>query len=153
VSIVKSKTFDANFTGSPPIWADGTKTHKTALMCIDAVESKYQTLNKCKILFDLVVLQQQHLDCSYIVFGNIPIRLAKFERNFGKRNFYFITQFMSKCNLYLEIEGVHLRMCLPFRLETPTLLNGCFTQGYKFLPFEFNHSNITRNDNLLFLCE
>ena len=31
-------------------------THKTALMCIDAVKSKYQLL-KCKLLFDLVVHQ------------------------------------------------------------------------------------------------
>jgi hypothetical protein len=106
VSIVKSKTFDANFIGSPPFWADGTETHKTALMCVDAIGSKYQSLNKCKLLFDLVVHQQRHLHCSYIVFGNIPIRLAKFEENFTKRNFYFVTQFMSKCNFYLETEGV-----------------------------------------------
>jgi hypothetical protein len=114
-------------------------------MCVDAVESKYQTLNKCKLLFDLLVLQQQHLHCSYIVFGNIPIRLAKFERNFRKHNFYFVTQFMSKCNLYLETEGVHLRMCLPFRLETPTLLNGCFT------PKIFSHlsSNIVTSQEMI----
>jgi hypothetical protein len=56
--LVKSKNFGANFTGSPPFWADGTKVHKTALMCVDAVESKYQLLNKCEFLFDLVVHQQ-----------------------------------------------------------------------------------------------
>jgi hypothetical protein len=53
VSIVKSKTFDANFTGGPPFWVDGTKAHKVALMCVNAVESKYQLANKCKLLFDL----------------------------------------------------------------------------------------------------
>ena len=94
MSIVKSKTFGANFIGSPPIWADGTEVHKTALMCVDTVESKYQLLNKCKLLFDLVVHQQQHLHC----FGQHSVRLAKFERNFTKRNFYFVTQFMSKHN-------------------------------------------------------
>jgi hypothetical protein len=65
VFIVKTKTFGANFTGSPPIWADATKAHKTALMCVDAVESKYQLLNKYKPLFDLVVHQQQHLPCFW----------------------------------------------------------------------------------------
>jgi hypothetical protein len=65
VSVVKSKTFGANFTGSPPIWADGTEAHKTALMCINAVESKYQLLNKCKPIFDLVVHQQQYLNCFW----------------------------------------------------------------------------------------
>jgi hypothetical protein len=69
LSIVKSKTFGANFTGTLLIWADGTEAHKTVLMCVDATESKYQLLYKCKVLFDLVVLQQQH----YIVPGNIPI--------------------------------------------------------------------------------
>ena len=57
VSIVKLKTFGANFTGSPPFWADGTEVHKTALMCVNAIESKYQLLNKCNMLFDLVVHQ------------------------------------------------------------------------------------------------
>jgi hypothetical protein len=60
VSIVKLKTFGANLSGSPPFWADGTKAHKTILMCINTVESKYQLLYKCKFLFDLVVHQQQH---------------------------------------------------------------------------------------------
>jgi hypothetical protein len=108
VSIVKSKFFDANFIGSPPFWADGTEVHRTALMCVDVVESKYQLLNKCKLLFDLVVHQQQHLHCFYIVFGSILVHLAKFERNFTKRNFYFVTQFMSKCSFYFETEGVHV---------------------------------------------
>ena len=103
---VKSKTFDANFTGSPPFWMDGTEAHKTALMCVDTVESKYQLLNKCKLLFDLVVHHQQHLHCFYVVSGNVPVHLAKFERNFTKHNFYFVTQFMSKCNFYLGTEGV-----------------------------------------------
>jgi hypothetical protein len=64
VSIVKSNSFGASFTGRPPpFWADGTEAHKTTLMCVDVVESKYQLLNKCKLLFDLVVHQQQHLHC------------------------------------------------------------------------------------------
>ena len=46
VSIVKSKLFGANFSGNPLIWADGTKAHKTVLMCVDTVESSYQLLNK-----------------------------------------------------------------------------------------------------------
>ena len=91
MSIVKPKTFGANLNRSWPFWADGTKAHKTALMCVDAVESKYQLLNKCKLLFDLVL----HFNNNYIVFGNILVRLAKFERNFIKCNFYFVTQFMS----------------------------------------------------------
>jgi hypothetical protein len=107
VSIVKLKTFDTNFTRSPPFWADGTEAHKTALMCVNAVKSKYQLFNKCKLLFDLVVHQQQHLYPFYIVYGNTPIRLTKFERNFTKHNFYFVTHFMSKCNFYFETEGVH----------------------------------------------
>ena len=35
--------------------------------------------------------------------------MAKFERNFTKRNFYFVTQFMSKRNFYFETEGVVLK--------------------------------------------
>ena len=65
MSIVKSKTFGANFIVILPFWADGTKVHKTALMCVDAVESKYQLLDKCKPLFHLVVHQQQHLHCLW----------------------------------------------------------------------------------------
>ena len=65
VSIVKSKTFGTNFLGSPPFWADGTEAHKTALMCVDTVESKYKLLNKCKLLFDLVVHHQQYLHCFW----------------------------------------------------------------------------------------
>ena len=61
MSIVKSTTLGVNLSGSPPFCADGTEAHKTALMCVDAVESKYQLFNKCKLLFDLVVHQQQHL--------------------------------------------------------------------------------------------
>jgi hypothetical protein len=63
VCIVKSNTFGANFTRSLPFWVDVTKAHKTAFMCVDAVKSKYQLLNKYKLLFDLVVHQQQHLHC------------------------------------------------------------------------------------------
>ena len=100
--MVKSKKIGANFTGSPPIWADGTEAHKTAFMCVDAVESMYQLLNKCRLLFDLVVHQKQH----YIVSGNIPIRLAKFERNFTKCTFYFVTHFMSKRSFYFDTKGV-----------------------------------------------
>jgi hypothetical protein len=60
VSIVKSTTFGANFIGSLAFWADGTEVHKTALMCVDAVKSKYHLLNKCKLLiFDLVVHKEQ----------------------------------------------------------------------------------------------
>ena len=103
VSIVQSKTFGANFTRSPPFWIDDTKAHKIVLMCVDTIESKYQLLNMCKLLFDLVVHQQQHI---YIVSGNIPIRLAKFERNFTKHNYYFVMQFMSKHNFYFEANGV-----------------------------------------------
>jgi hypothetical protein len=61
VSLIKWKKFGANFTGSLPLWVDGTEVHKIALMCIDAIEFKYQLLNKCNLLFDLVVHQQQHL--------------------------------------------------------------------------------------------
>ena len=49
MSIGKSKSFGANFTGGPSFWADGTEAHKTVLMCVDAVESRYQLLNKCKL--------------------------------------------------------------------------------------------------------
>jgi hypothetical protein len=65
VSIVKSKTVGANFTGRPPFWVIGTEVHKTALMCVNAVESKYQLLNKCKPLLDLVVHHLQHLHCFW----------------------------------------------------------------------------------------
>ena len=34
----------------------------------------------------------------YIVYGNILVHLMKFERNFTRHNFYFVTHFMSKCN-------------------------------------------------------
>ena len=43
---------------------------------------------------------------TYIVSRNIPDRLAKLEKNFTKRNFYFVTQFMSKNNSYFETKGV-----------------------------------------------
>ena len=102
MSIVKSNFFGANFTRSPPFWADGTKVHKTAMMCIDTVESTYQLLNKCKLLFDSVVHQQQHLHS----FWQHSSLFGKFERNFAKRNFYFVTQFMSKRNFHFEMEGV-----------------------------------------------
>ena len=62
--IVKSKTFGASFIGSPPFRADGTEVHKTKLMYVGVVEFKYPLLNKCKLLFDLVVHQQQHSQCS-----------------------------------------------------------------------------------------
>ena len=55
MSIVKSKAFGANFTGSLPFWADVTEAHKTMLMYFDAVKSKCDLLNKCKLVFDLVV--------------------------------------------------------------------------------------------------
>ena len=103
MSIVKSTTVGANFIGSPSFWADGTEAHEIPLMCVDDVESKYQLINKCKLLFDLVVYHQQHLN---IVSSNIPVHLAKFERNFTKHNFYFVTQFMSKRNFYFETKGV-----------------------------------------------
>ena len=75
-------------------------------MCVNAIESKYQLLNECELLFDLIVHQQQHLHYFYIGSGNTPVCLAKFERNFTTRNFYLLTQFMSRCNFYLELEGV-----------------------------------------------
>jgi hypothetical protein len=53
-------------------------------------------------MIDLVVHQQQHLHCS----GNIPVGLTKFERNFTKRTFCFVTQIMSKRNFCFETEGV-----------------------------------------------
>ena len=65
MSTVKSKTFDANLAGSLPFWADGTETHKITFMCVDAVESKYQLLNKCKLVFDLIIHHQQHLHCFW----------------------------------------------------------------------------------------
>jgi hypothetical protein len=113
VSIVKSKTFGANFTRSLPFWIDGTEAHKTALMCVDAVESKYQLSNKCKLLFDLEYFIINNI---YIVSGNIPLRLAKFERNFTKRDFYFVKHFMSKHNFYFKTEGV-LRMMLKKNID------------------------------------
>ena len=58
MSIIKSKKIGAKFIGSLPFWVDGTKAHKTALMCVDAVKSKCQLLNKFKFSFDLVVHQQ-----------------------------------------------------------------------------------------------
>ena len=69
VFIVKLKTFGANFTRSPSFWTDGTEAHKTVLMCVDAIKSKYQLLNKCKLLFHLVVHQQQHLHCLWQYFN------------------------------------------------------------------------------------
>jgi hypothetical protein len=87
----KVANFGANFIGSPPFWTDGTEAHKIPLMCVDAVESKYQLMNKCKLLFDLVVYQQQH---SNIVSGYIPVRMAKFERNFTKHNFIFDAEYV-----------------------------------------------------------
>jgi hypothetical protein len=56
----KVKDFWRQFHQEPAILGDGTEAHKTALMCVNAVESKYQMLNKCKLLFDLVVQWQQH---------------------------------------------------------------------------------------------
>jgi hypothetical protein len=69
VSIVKLKTFGANFNGSPQFWVDDTEAHKTTLMCVNAVELKYQLLNKCKLLFDLVVHQQQYSHYFWQHFG------------------------------------------------------------------------------------
>ena len=43
---------------------------------------------------------------TYIVSRNISVRLAKFERNFTKHDFYFVTQFMSKRKFYFETKGV-----------------------------------------------
>ena len=44
----------------------------------------------------------------YIVLGNIPICLAKFEKNSPKCNFYFVTQFMSKRSFHGETEVVYV---------------------------------------------
>jgi hypothetical protein len=80
-------------------------------MCVDDVKSKYQLLNKCKLLFDLVAHQQQHSHC----FMQHSNSLDKFDGNFTKHNFYFVTHFMSKRNFYFETEGVHnQRLVLPF---------------------------------------
>jgi hypothetical protein len=49
VSIGVSKSFGVNFSRSPPFWVDDAEAHKTALICVDAVESKYQLLNNCKV--------------------------------------------------------------------------------------------------------
>ena len=57
----KVKNFWRRFDRKSTILADGTEAHKIVLMCVDAVESKYQLLNKCNLLFDLVIYQQQHL--------------------------------------------------------------------------------------------
>ena len=103
--IVKLITFGTDIIGSPPIWADGTKAHKIVLMCIDAIKSKYQLSNKCKLLFDLVVHQQQHLRC----FWQHSSSFGKDCENFTKCHFYFVTQFMSKCNFYIEMEGVYCK--------------------------------------------
>jgi hypothetical protein len=61
VFIVKSKTFGANFTGSPQFGRMAQKRIKTVLMCVDAIEFKYRLLNEWELLFDSVVHQQQHL--------------------------------------------------------------------------------------------
>jgi len=68
-------------------------------MCVDAIESKYQILNKCKLLVDI-----SNNIC--IVYGNIPVRLAKLERNFTNLNFYLVTKLMSKHNFYFEMDGI-----------------------------------------------
>ena len=47
------------------MWADDTEAYKNALMCVDAIESKYQLINKCEVLFDLVVHQEQHSHCFW----------------------------------------------------------------------------------------
>ena len=47
----------------------------------------------------------------YIVSDNIPIRLTKFERNFTKHTFCFVTQIISKRNFCFETEGVYLSSC------------------------------------------
>ena len=57
-------------------------------MCADAIESKYQMLNKCKLLFDLEFINNN----IYIDSGNILVRLVKFEKNFTKHNFEIETE-------------------------------------------------------------
>jgi hypothetical protein len=113
VSIVHSKTFGAYFSGSPPFWADGTEAHKTALTCVNTVESKYQLLKKCKLLFDVVVRQQQHLHC-------FRQHSSSFERYFTKHNFYF------------ETDGVFITMSPANIIRASTELVGgklALTQG------------------------
>jgi hypothetical protein len=91
VSIVKLKTFGTNFNGSLPFWTDGTEAHKTALMCVDAVESKYQSLNKCKLLFKLVVHQQQPLEESLsITTGRCDLAIATHARKMHKNLFVVV---------------------------------------------------------------
>ena len=60
------------------------------------------------MLFDLVVHWFSN-NIVYIDFDNIPVCLAKFERNFTKRKFYFVMQFMSKRYFYFEMEGVEMK--------------------------------------------
>jgi hypothetical protein len=64
----------------------------------------------------------------YIVYGNIPIRLVKFERNFTKHEFYFVTHFVSKHNIYFETEGVLVKQCYvvvnTFHFESTKLIRG-----------------------------
>ena len=72
-------------------------------MCVDTVESKYQFLNKCKLLFNLVVHQQQHLHWFWATFQLVWQSLREISPNI---TFYFVTQFTSKHNFYFEMEGV-----------------------------------------------
>ena len=79
--------------------ADGTKAHKTALMCVDAVESKYQSLNKFKLLFDSIVHHQQHLHWFLATFHFVWQSLREISPNvtFGlQRGLCPITTFILK---------------------------------------------------------
>jgi hypothetical protein len=57
------------------------------------------------------------------MFGNILVRLVKFERNFTKHNFYFVTQFISKRNFNFETEGVYVSIQIVEEIHT--CLNKC----------------------------
>ena len=92
------------------MWADGIEAHKTASMCIDAVKSKYQLINKCKLLLELAIHKATTFTSILATFQFV-CRCLK--RNFSKHKFYFILLFMSKRKFYCEMEGVHNNQCFP----------------------------------------
>ena len=92
------------------MWADGIEAHKTASMCIDTVKSKYQLINKCKLLLELAVHKATTFTSILATFQFV-CRCLK--RNFSKHKFYFILLFMSKRKFYCEMEGVHNNQCFP----------------------------------------
>ena len=65
MSIVNLKTFGAIFTGSLSFWADGTKAHNILVDVRRRRRVQISVLKQVKLLFDLVVHQQQHLHCFW----------------------------------------------------------------------------------------